>query len=95
VPVAVPSEEEEFITGDLYELNDTDDFDWVIIQLDDYEGLNVEPGERPLYKRGLVTVLHNVQPTQAWIYWFNGSVDNMAELDAAEVSRYLQQQNKP
>jgi gamma-glutamylcyclotransferase (GGCT)/AIG2-like uncharacterized protein YtfP len=96
VPVAVPSEDEEkFITGDLYELNEPEDFDWVIVQLDDYEGLNVEAGERPLYKRELVTVLHNVQPAQAWIYWFNGSIDNMTELDAGEVAKYLQQQNKP
>lgn len=94
-PVAVPTDEELFITGDLYELNNPDEFKWVIGQLDDYEGLNVEAGERPLYKRELVAILINNHPSMAWIYWYNGSVENMPGLDAAEVSKYLQQQRKP
>ena len=95
IPVAVSSMEDHFITGELYELKDASDLDWVMTQLDDYEGLNVEAGERPLYKREMVTVLHNVQPAQAYIYWYNGSVENMTELDAAQVSQYLQDQIKP
>lgn len=93
-PVAVPTEDKQFITGDLYELNTPDEFKWVMVQLDDYEGLNVEPGERPLYKRELVAILKNGHPSMAWIYWYNGSVDNMMELDATEITKYLQQQKK-
>lgn len=94
IPVAVPTEDKQFITGDLYELNNPDEFKWVMVQLDDYEGLNVEPGERPLYQRELVAVLINAHPSMAWIYWYNGSIDNMRELDASEVTKYLQQQKK-
>lgn len=93
-PVAVPTDEENYITGELYELNNQDEFKWVMVQLDDYEGLNVEPGEKPLYKRELVAILLNGHPSMAWIYWYNGSVENMMELDAAAVSNYMEQQKK-
>src|SRR5438552_7310903 len=48
---AVATEKERFIHGELYEINEPSEFDWAIAQLDDYEGINVEAGERPLYKR--------------------------------------------
>lgn len=50
VPVAVPSHDKNYISGDLYALNNIDELKWVIVQLDDYEGLNVMNGEIPYTK---------------------------------------------
>ncbi len=49
-------------------------FHWAIGQLDDYEGVNVEPDEMQLYRRELTEVYFNNQITHAWIYWYNGDV---------------------
>ena len=94
-PVAIPTEGESFINGELYVLNNPDEFNWVIEQLDDYEGLNVEQGEKPLYKRELVTVFQAGAPSQTWIYWYNESVVGMAEIATGDVLKYLQEKNKP
>ncbi len=56
-------------------LNDELDFSYVFGQLDDYEGLIVEQGEKPLYRRELTQVYHDDGiVTDAWIYWFNGDI---------------------
>ena len=94
-PVAVPTNEESFINGELYALNNPEEFKWAIEQLDDYEGLNVEPGEKPLYKRELVTVFQEAVPSQAWIYWYNDSIAGMSEIATGDVLKYLQEKNKP
>jgi len=94
-PVAVPAADESFINGELYVLNNPGEFNWAIEQLDDYEGLNVEAGEKPLYKREIVTVFQEGIPSQAWIYWYNNSVEGMKEIATGDVLKYLQQKNKP
>ncbi len=38
-PVATPVEDNTFIKGELYMLNNSYDFSWVFGQLDEYEGL--------------------------------------------------------
>ncbi|MEO6583594.1 MAG: gamma-glutamylcyclotransferase family protein [Ferruginibacter sp.] len=91
-PVAVSAEGDEKITGDVYELNDPDDFKWVAMQLDDYEGLNVEPGETAMYKRELVKIQLQNTTAMAWIYFFNRSIDNLSPLDADEVAKFIAQQ---
>lgn len=95
-PVAVPTEEEEsFITGELYMVNNPEEFGWAMEQLDDYEGINVEPGEKPLYRRELTEAFMEGKGSPAWIYWFNGSVEGMKEITMGDVLNYLQQKNKP
>lgn len=94
-PVAVYTSDDSFINGELYESNSPEEFSWAIDQLDDYEGLNVEPGETPLYKRELINAFQNGVPSEAWIYWYNGSVANMPEITAGDVLKYLHQKNKP
>ena len=94
-PVAIPATDEEFINGELYVLNKPEEFNWVIEQLDDYEGLNVEAGEVPMYKREIVTVFQEGISSQAWIYWYNGTVDGMKEITTGDVLKYLQEKNKP
>jgi gamma-glutamylcyclotransferase (GGCT)/AIG2-like uncharacterized protein YtfP len=93
-PVALPTTEEKFIQGELYTLNETDDFSYVVGQLDDYEGLYAEEGETPLYKRELATVFCNGQSSTAWIYWFNGSVNNLQEIESGDVLEFMRQKNK-
>ena len=87
--------EDSFITGELYVVNNPDEFKWVVDQLDDYEGLNVEAGETPLYRRETVQVFQEGMSSASWIYWYNGSVAQMKEITTGDVLNYLQQQNKP
>jgi len=94
-PVALPTAEEKFISGELYTINDAVEFSWAIAQLDDYEGLNPEEGEQPLYKREEVLAYQDGQPVTAWIYWFNGSITNQPEIESGDIMQYLQKKNKP
>ena len=93
-PVAVPTEEERFLTGELYQLNNLSEFTWVIGQLDDYEGVNAEEGKKPVYKREIVNVLLNDRHIPAWIYWFNDTIDGFPEIESGDVLVYLNQKNK-
>ena len=93
-PVALPTNDEHFILGELYSMNSEDEFSWAFEQLDDYEGLNVEMGEIPLYQRCLVEVFQNDETQTAWIYWYNKSTDGMPEIETGDVMRYLQQKNQ-
>ncbi len=95
-PVAVPTgDEESFITGELYVVNNPEEFGWAIEQLDDYEGINVEAGERPLYRREITEAFIDGKGSLSWIYWFNGDVTGMKEITMGDVLSYLQQKNKP
>ncbi|MGC4100464.1 gamma-glutamylcyclotransferase family protein [Ferruginibacter sp.] len=93
-PVAIAAEDHTII-GELYGINNAAEFDYAIYQLDDYEGLNVEAGETPLYKRELATIQCNGAAYTAWIYWFNGSVDGLPEVSSGDILQYMQQKNKP
>ncbi|HMK04724.1 MAG TPA: gamma-glutamylcyclotransferase family protein [Ferruginibacter sp.] len=94
-PVAIPTAEEKFISGELYAINDPMEFSWAIAQLDDYEGLNTEAGEQPLYKREEVVAYQDGQPITAWIYWFNGNIGSQPEIESGDLMQYLQKKNKP
>ena len=94
-PVAIPDNNDSFISGELYELNDPAEFAWVIAQLDDYEGLNVEEGQIPLYKRELTEAFQNGTSIRAWIYWYNRSVAGMEEISSGDLMKFLQGKNKP
>lgn len=94
-PVAVPTTEEKFISGELYGINNPLEFSWAIGQLDDYEGLNGEPGEPILYKREEVIAYQKGEPHQAWIFWFNGNISGKPEIESGDLLQYLQQKNKP
>ena len=93
-PVALPTTEEKFIQGELYAVNENNDFSYVIAQIDDYEGLHTEDGEPSLYKRELVTVYVNGETVTAWAYWYNGTVYGLPELPIGDVLEYLHQKNK-
>ena len=94
-PAAVATDDPVFIIGELYRINHHDEFAWAIAQLDDYEGINTEPGETAFYKRELVTVYLTGKITPAWIYWFNGDVNGKPLIESGDVLQYIAQKNTP
>jgi gamma-glutamylcyclotransferase (GGCT)/AIG2-like uncharacterized protein YtfP len=89
-PAAVPAGD-SFIVGELYTMRNESEFGWAIGQLDDYEGVSVEPGEIQLFKRELVEVFIGNTTTSAWIYWYNGSVEGKPPIESGDLIQYLQQ----
>jgi gamma-glutamylcyclotransferase (GGCT)/AIG2-like uncharacterized protein YtfP len=90
-PAGIPSNDDSFIIGELYQAGGANEFYWAIGQLDDYEGVNVEPGEIQLYHRGITEVHFNNQVIPAWIYWYNGDVSGKEEIASGDLMQYLQQ----
>src|SRR4030095_9644667 len=89
-PAAVPASD-GFIIGELYTIRNESEFGWAIGQLDDYEGVSVEPDEIQLYKRELVDVFLENSTTSAWIYWYRGSVEGKPVIESGDLIQYLQQ----
>ncbi len=94
-PAAAATDQDKFISGELYSINNPAEFSWAIGQLDDYEGLNTEEGETPLYKREEVIAYQGGQPHTAWIYWYNKDLSGYPEIESGDLMQYLQQKNKP
>jgi len=94
-PAANATGEEKFISGELYSINNPLEFSWAIGQLDDYEGLNTEEGETPLYKREQVIAYKDGEAYTAWIYWYNKDLTGSPEIESGDLMQYLQQKNKP
>lgn len=91
-PAGISSNEETYITGELYKMKNDLEFGWAFAQLDDYEGVSVEPDEIQLYKRELVDVfMGDDVPTLAWIYWYNGNVEGKPLIESGDLIQYLQQ----
>lgn len=88
-PAAIPAEEDFFIIGELYIAKNQQEFSWAIGQLDDYEGLDVEEGETPLYERKVTEVHINDQVTHAWVYWYNGDVSGKPVIASGDMLEYL------
>lgn len=90
-PAAIPTSEDIYIHGELYQLKEEQEFSWAIAQIDDYEGVNPEPGEAALYKRELTTAYSKGQTTMAWIYWYNNDINDKPLIASGDVLEYLQQ----
>ncbi len=93
-PVAVPTEDDVFIVGELYEHNKPVEFPWALGQLDDYEGLNPDDDEVQFYKRDKVTVFYKDVTSDAWIYWYTGKVDGQPVIASGDVFDFIQQKSK-
>jgi gamma-glutamylcyclotransferase (GGCT)/AIG2-like uncharacterized protein YtfP len=93
-PVAVATANEDMIVGELYTLNNEEDFSWAFEQLDDYEGVNVEVGEIPLYKREMVEVYQLNKIIPAWVYWFNGNIDGLPKIETGDIIQFIQQKKE-
>ena len=90
-PAAKPAEENKFIIGELYRIKSENEFSWAIAQLDDYEGVNVAFDEVQLYYRKVTDVHINDNITHAWIYWYNGDVNDKPLIDSGDVLQYMDQ----
>lgn len=90
-PGGIATHDESFIIGELYEVNEENEFSWAIGQLDDYEGVNVESDEVKLYRREITEVHINSEIIQAWIYWYNGDVSGRPIIISGDLMQYLQQ----
>jgi gamma-glutamylcyclotransferase (GGCT)/AIG2-like uncharacterized protein YtfP len=93
-PAAVPVNEDVWITGELYQLNNKEEFEYALCQLDDYEGVFPEAGETPLYRREPVNVVINDRDTLAWIYWYNQDILGKPLIVSGSVLEYRDQQEK-
>jgi gamma-glutamylcyclotransferase (GGCT)/AIG2-like uncharacterized protein YtfP len=88
-PAGVPTHDNSFITGELYTINNPTEFSWAIGQLDDYEGVTVEPDEVQLYRREITEVLTATGLIQAWIYWYNGDTGGRPLIASGDLLEYL------
>ena len=93
-PAAIPTEDEAYIIGELYQLNEDSDFSWAISQLDDYEGVLPEEDEVALYARHITTVYFNDSEAKAWIYWYTGAIDAQPVIASGDVLQFIQQKSK-
>lgn len=91
-PAAIPAADGSLIKGELYTIKNEKEFAWAICQLDDYEGVLVEPHEKPLYRREITQVQTSDATVQAWIYWFNGDTTGKPLIPSGDTVSY--QQNK-
>ena len=90
-PAAKPTNEDQFIIGELYKIRHEKEFSWAIGQLDDYEGVNVAFDETPLYRRDIAEVYIDDKVTPAWIYWYYGDVENKPVIGSGDVLQYMEQ----
>lgn len=93
-PAAIPCDDESYIIGELYELKPDANFDWAMGQLDDYEGVNPEDDEAPLYRRETAVAKYNGTGDEAWIYWFNGDVTGQPAIASGDVLQFIHQKSK-
>jgi gamma-glutamylcyclotransferase (GGCT)/AIG2-like uncharacterized protein YtfP len=93
-PAAKASSDDAFIIGELYELKEGADLSWALEQLDDYEGVEPEEGELPLYVREVTRVYYKNQTTDAYIYWFNGTVDDQPFIPSGDIFQFVEQKSK-
>jgi len=90
-PAGLPTNDNHFIVGELYKIKHENEFSWAIGQLDDYEGMSVEPDEVQLYRREITEVNISGQVTHAWIYWYNGDVSGRPVIPSGDILQYLQE----
>ncbi|MEO7923671.1 MAG: gamma-glutamylcyclotransferase [Chitinophagaceae bacterium] len=88
-PAGMPTIENNFIVGELYQAKSQHEFSWAIGQLDDYEGVSVEVDEVQLYRREITEVHIAEQLTHAWIYWYNGDVSGRTLISSGDLLEYL------
>jgi gamma-glutamylcyclotransferase (GGCT)/AIG2-like uncharacterized protein YtfP len=89
-PAAIAEGTDFHIVGELYIIRHSDEFDYAIAQLDDYEGVAASYDETSLYTRALTNVqLTDGTVQQAWIYWYTGDVSGFPLVESGDVLAYL------
>ena len=93
-PAGVPTNEDSFIVGELYQAKNEHEFSWAIGQLDDYEGVDVEADEIQFYRRDATEVIIRNESILAWIYWYKGDITSKPEIASGDMLEYLALKNK-
>lgn len=93
-PAALPTTDEAFIIGELYQANSAEEFSWAIAQLDDYEGVHPEEGEEQLYERAATTIYTEKGEYTAWIYWYKCDVTDKPVIESGDVLEYTHSKAK-
>lgn len=88
-PAGIKTNDNTFIVGELYNIKSENEFAWAIGQLDDYEGVTVEPDEVQLYRREITEVHINNTITHAWIYWYNGDTSGKKLIESGDMIEYM------
>lgn len=88
-PAGIKTNDNTFIVGELYTIKNENEFAWAIGQLDDYEGVTVEPDEVQEYRREITEVHFNNSITHAWIYWYNGDVSGKKPIQSGDMIEYM------
>lgn len=91
-PVAKSTIENKFIIGELYTIQNKDEFSFAIAQLDDYEGVYAEEGELPLFNREITMAYFDGLAVEAWVYWFNGNVTGKKIIESGDVLQFFAEQ---
>ncbi len=87
-PVVVKTDTGRLIQGELYTLNNPNEFSFAITQLDDYEGLHPEEGTEVYYEREIVDAFIGDQTIPAWIYWYNKNVSDKPVVESGDMQEY-------
>ncbi|MBM3415116.1 MAG: gamma-glutamylcyclotransferase [Bacteroidetes bacterium] len=90
-PAGLPTKDNSFIIGELYRIKHEKKFSWAIGQLDDYEGMSVEPDEIQLYRREITEMYINGEVTHAWIYWYNGDISGRPVIASGDLMQYMKE----
>ena len=93
-PAALPGNGEQFLVGELYRIKEENEFSWAMAQLDDYEGIVVEAGEHPEFRRDLVEAECMGQKQLAWIYWYNSDISGRPLIESGDVLKYMQEKKQ-
>jgi gamma-glutamylcyclotransferase (GGCT)/AIG2-like uncharacterized protein YtfP len=89
-PAGVSTGDDVFIAGELYQIKSEAEFGWAMAQIDDYEGLNVEAGETPLYRRDIArAILSDGSAVDSWVYWYDGPLGDRPVIESGDVLEYL------
>jgi len=88
-PVVVSKDTGRLIKGELYEIENQNEFSFAMAQLDDYEGLYPEEGEDVLFRREAVDVNFKGTILTAWVYWYNGDVNDKRVVESGDMREYL------
>ena len=88
-PAGIKTNDNTFIVGELYNIKNENEFAWAIGQLDDYEGVTVEPDEVQEYRREITEVHFNNSITHAWIYWYHGDVSGKSLIQSGDMIEYM------
>lgn len=89
-PGAVPADKDQYIIGEIFAINEADEFDYAIGQLDDYEGINPAEGAS-LYRRETTTIYTENGTAEAWVYWYNGVVAGMPVITSGDIMNYIKE----